>query len=181
MDGPSILARTLSRPGKPDRYGNTWQYHSRSDRHSKIACWCILFEALQHSSTLRRHVDSGAVVFGVNQQMRDYRTNRTKDLDLVLATPGSTALTNAYPVTLADLAVRWSIRLSEDQQQKLAELPKIVEGPTGVVLAALEAKGEHPVASLTLLTTLLDFKEVGPLGVFIDPASVAQGQPARLQ
>lgn len=140
MDGPSILARTLSRPGKPDRYGNTWQYHSRSDRHSKIACWCILFEALQRSHTLRHHVEVGAVVFGVNQEMRDYRTNRTKDLDLVLATPGSSALTTAHPVTLADLAVRWSIRLSEEQQQTLADLPRIVEGPTGVVLAALEAK-----------------------------------------
>lgn len=40
-------------------------------------------------------------------------------------------------------------------------------------LAALQAKGENPVASLTLLTTLLDFGAVGPLGVFIDPASVA--------
>ena len=140
MDGPSILARTLSRPGKPDRYGNTWQYHSRSDRHSKIACWCILFEALQHSFALRHHVEAGAVVFGVNQEMRDYRTNRTKDLDLVLATPGSNALTKAHRMTLADLAVRWSVRLSEEQQQTLAELPRIVEGPTGVVLAALEAK-----------------------------------------
>ena len=140
MDGPSIVARTLSRPGKPDRYGNTWQYHSRSDRHSKIACWSILFEALQHSALLRRHVDIGKVVFGVNQEMRDYRTNRTKDLDLVIATPGSAALASARPVTLADLAVRWSIRLSDEQQRTLASLPQIIEGPTGVVLAALEAK-----------------------------------------
>ena len=40
-------------------------------------------------------------------------------------------------------------------------------------LAALAAKGESPVASLTLLTTLLDFTDVGELGLFIDPASVA--------
>lgn len=140
MDGPSILARTLSRPGKPDRYGNTWQYHSRSDRHSKIACWSILFETLQHSRLLRRHVENGTVVFGVNQQMRDYRTNRTKDLDLVIATPGSAAVPGERPVTLADLAVRWSIRLSDDQQQTLADLPPIIQGTTGMVLAALEAK-----------------------------------------
>lgn len=139
MDGPAILARTLSRPGKPDRYGNTWQYHSRSDRHSKIACWSILFEALQHSSVLRRHVAEGKVVFGVNQEMRDFRTNRTKDLDLVIATPGGSSSTTR-PVTLADLAVRWSVRLSEEQQRTLAALPAIVEGPTGMVLAALEAK-----------------------------------------
>lgn len=40
-------------------------------------------------------------------------------------------------------------------------------------LAVLAARGEHPAASLTLLTTLLDFSDVGPLGVFVDPASVA--------
>ncbi len=40
-------------------------------------------------------------------------------------------------------------------------------------LAALEAKGEQPAASLTLLTTLLDFTDVGQLGMFIDEQSVA--------
>ncbi|MEN9726640.1 MAG: hypothetical protein RL434_1006, partial [Pseudomonadota bacterium] len=40
-------------------------------------------------------------------------------------------------------------------------------------LAALAARGEHPVASLTLMTTLLDFSEPGALGVFIDPVQVA--------
>jgi len=35
------------------------------------------------------HVETGKVVFGVNQEMRDYRTNRSKDLDLVIATPGA--------------------------------------------------------------------------------------------
>ncbi|RPH42947.1 MAG: class I poly(R)-hydroxyalkanoic acid synthase [Burkholderiales bacterium] len=39
-------------------------------------------------------------------------------------------------------------------------------------LAALAARGEKPVASLTLMTTLLDFEEPGVLGVFIDPAQV---------
>jgi len=40
-------------------------------------------------------------------------------------------------------------------------------------LAALAARGERPVAALTLMTTLLDFEEPGVLGVFIDPAQVA--------
>jgi len=39
-------------------------------------------------------------------------------------------------------------------------------------LAALAAQGEHPVESLTLLTTLLDFSEPGVLGVFIDEQQV---------
>jgi polyhydroxyalkanoate synthase len=40
-------------------------------------------------------------------------------------------------------------------------------------LAALSARGEHPVESLTLLATLLDFTEVGQLEVFVDAAGVA--------
>ncbi len=34
MYGPEILVRTLSKPTRTDRYGNLWQYHSRSDHHS---------------------------------------------------------------------------------------------------------------------------------------------------
>jgi polyhydroxyalkanoate synthase len=40
-------------------------------------------------------------------------------------------------------------------------------------LAVLAARGVRPVASLTLMTTLLDFEEPGNLGVFIDAAQVA--------
>jgi polyhydroxyalkanoate synthase len=40
-------------------------------------------------------------------------------------------------------------------------------------LAVMKARGGDEVASLTLLTTLLDFSEPGELGCFIDEASVA--------
>ncbi len=39
-------------------------------------------------------------------------------------------------------------------------------------LAVLAARGRQPAASLTLLTTLLDFSEVGILGIFIDETMV---------
>jgi polyhydroxyalkanoate synthase len=35
-------------------------------------------------------------------------------------------------------------------------------------LAVAAANGQSPVASLTLLTSMVDFKETGPLGVFVD-------------
>ena len=41
-------------------------------------------------------------------------------------------------------------------------------------LAVLAARGEQPAASLTLLTTLLDFENTGVLDVFIDEKQVAQ-------
>lgn len=39
-------------------------------------------------------------------------------------------------------------------------------------LAVLKARGESPVASLTLLTTLLDFSDTGEIGLFIDENGV---------
>lgn len=39
-------------------------------------------------------------------------------------------------------------------------------------LAVLAARGEHPAASLTLLTTLLDFEDAGVLDVFIDEVQI---------
>ncbi|MFZ2648809.1 MAG: class I poly(R)-hydroxyalkanoic acid synthase [Burkholderiaceae bacterium] len=41
-------------------------------------------------------------------------------------------------------------------------------------LAVMRARGDESVASLTLLTTMLDFTEPGDLGVFIDEQGVAQ-------
>lgn len=42
----------------------------------------------------------------------------------------------------------------------------------GTALAVLAARGEKPVASVTLLTSLLDFTDTGILDIFIDEASV---------
>ena len=39
-------------------------------------------------------------------------------------------------------------------------------------LAVLRARGDESVASLTLLTTMLDFENPGPIGVYIDDASL---------
>ena len=87
MHGPSILIRWLREPRVTDKYGNAWQYHSRSDRHSKVACWGIALDLVAHSRLLRHHVEQGKVVLGVNHTMRDFATGRQKVLDLVVARP----------------------------------------------------------------------------------------------
>ena len=45
-------------------------------------------------------------------------------------------------------------------------------------LAVQRAQGDNSVASLTLLTTMLDFRDPGDLGVFIDEQGVAQREQA---
>jgi hypothetical protein len=145
MHGPRILAATLSHPTIDDKFGNTWQYHSRSDRHSKIACWGIAFDLLIHSATLRRHASDEKIVFGLNHEMRDFATGREKRLDLVIARPSSTE----RGVTFASLADQYGLALTPDEKADLASLPTLREGAVGAVLIALEAKAcmtEHTKA-----------------------------------
>jgi len=139
VDGPEIIVRTLSQPAVPDKHGNLWQYHSRSDRHSKVACWAVLFDLLQHSPLLATHAAAHKITFGINRTMRDFRTGRTKDLDLVISRPGSGKLPRP-PATMHDLALRWGLRLTPDQWALLPDLAPLVEGTAGNVLVALEAK-----------------------------------------
>lgn len=139
MNGPDILVRSLSIPLRSDAFGNSWQYQPRSDRHSKIACWGILFDLLTESELLRRHVIQGKVIFGVNHEMSDFKTMRKKNLDLVVARPGTTVSGSEAP-DFVTLMSRYGVLLSRDQHTKLMQLPLLTGGPVGSVLLALEAK-----------------------------------------
>jgi hypothetical protein len=136
VHGPAILIDALSRPTIPDKFGNMWQYHSRSDRHSKVACWGIAFDLLQTSALLRRHVDDGKVVLGVNHTMRDFGTGRKKNLDLVIARPDGAV----EETDLGTLGARYGIALTPQQHTAFLGLPRFRVGTVGAVLVALEAK-----------------------------------------
>jgi len=142
VHGPDILARYLTQPGPPDKYGNRWQYHSRSDRHSKVGCWGVALDLLATSSLLRRHVDAGKVILGVNHTMTDFATSRKKDLDLVIARPAGEVATGAR--TFAGLVAQYGIELTELELGVLGAIPSFPVGPVGAVLVALEAKGCRP-------------------------------------
>jgi hypothetical protein len=136
MDGPSIIAATLSVPQPRGPSKAPWQYHSRSDLHSKVACWAVLFDLLRHSALMRAHAVSGKIVFGVNHELRDFATGRKKVLDLVIATPAGPSKDES----LVELADRYSIVLDTSERQALAGLPSLRRAPVGGVLVALEAK-----------------------------------------
>lgn len=142
MFGQRIIARSIEAARIADQHGNQWQYHSRSDRHSKIACWVVLFDVLQRCALLRRHVAEGKVAFGINHQMIDFRTDKRKDLDLVICEP-----LESEPDDLPGrwrsfdgLAAEYGVLLDEREQAILAGLPKFEHRPVGDVLVALEAK-----------------------------------------
>lgn len=141
MDGPGIVARTLSDLMDPDKkYGNRWQYNPRSDRHSKVACWAILFDLIQHCRTLTEHIEAGTIGFGINHEMRDFKTGRKKDLDLVVCTPGTPQSSNKKPTTFRQLGKKYGVRLTAAESEELEALPGFSETPVGEVHLALEAK-----------------------------------------
>lgn len=139
MFGERILARSLSIPSVEDDFGNLWQYHSRSDRHSKVACWGVLFDLIQSCPLLAEHVASDKVTFGINHPMTDFVSGRKKNLDLVICTP-RTEKPKKKLRTFRSLAQEFDITLSPDEQAILEALPKFTEGPVGDVLLALESK-----------------------------------------
>ena len=138
MDGPEILVRSMSTPSVVDKSGNHWQYHSRSDQHSKVACWALLFDLLYHCPLLAKHAAAGQVGFGINHEMRDFKNNRKKDLDLVICTPGSAE--EKVHVSFHDLVQQYGIKLSQRQKTQLAKYPELKRVPVGSVHLALEAK-----------------------------------------
>lgn len=137
MDGPSILAASLTVPNVVDSAGRHWQYHSRSDQHSKIACWAVLFDLLQQSAAMRSHAAVGKVIFGINFELHDFGTGRKKKLDLVIARAAGDV---GKPKTLQSLAESWHVVLDGPQRAQLQSLPTLREGKVGAVLMALEAK-----------------------------------------
>lgn len=150
MHGPDIIARTISAHQHRDDCGNYWQYHSRSDHHSKVACWAILYDLLIRCDLLRRKVKSGSVAFGINHPMSDFRLDRRKSLDLVLCTPhGGSKPARGDKPTFKGLQTQYGIQLTEAELEVLADLPDVVQAPVGSVHVALEAKAcmtEHSKA-----------------------------------
>jgi hypothetical protein len=135
MNGEAIIVRSLDAARIPDKFGNFWQYHSRSDRHSKIACWAIMFDLLRVCSLLREHVATGKVAFGINHELHDFKQNRKKNLDLVLCTGRDQVV-----ATFQEYGERNGIVLVGDEKRTLGTLPVLHRASVSNVLVALEAK-----------------------------------------
>src|SRR5437016_2120297 len=86
MRGPEILARTMTVPAERGASNARWQYHSRSDRHSKVACWTMLFDLLSECDAIRVRAEEGGVGFGINFVMVG-PINKTLDLVLTVTPP----------------------------------------------------------------------------------------------
>lgn len=148
---PDILARTLSVASsggskKGYAHGNRWQYHSRSDRHSKIVSWGITLDLMTTCPLLREHVSDGKVCVGINHEMRDFRNHKKKNLDLVLCrslpsgSAGGSKSGKKGAVNFAQLAQGYGIQLQPNEQSALSNLPILPIANVSTVLLAIEAK-----------------------------------------
>lgn len=140
MLGPKLLVASMVPRAAGFKHGNRWQYHSRSDHHSKVACWGLLFDLLRHCPLLRQHASDGLVGYGINHEMRDFRTGRKKNLDLVICRPRGGGWSGAPAPTFADQAREIGVALDARATEELAKLPTLPEMPVGAVHLALEAK-----------------------------------------
>lgn len=145
MNGESIFARTNSVAttgmGRPFKHGRSWQYHSRSDRHSRVACWTVLWDLLQASPALRRQAKKGEIGFGINHTLYDAVGHKKKNLDLVIQTIDPIVV-DVATTSFKELVLSYGIVLNQAEKAILAELPDLpmIEGDHGIVLLAMETK-----------------------------------------
>lgn len=139
MYGPDIVARTISTPTVRGKSKKAWQYHGRSDVHSKVACWAVLFDLLDSCDVFAAQAAVGKVSFAVNHLMVG-PINKTLDL-VVCAVPKGRKPRGRR--TFAQLGQHYGIQLSPTEQALLTTLPILEEelsSDVSEVLIALEAK-----------------------------------------
>lgn len=139
MRGPTILARTMSVPTARGSKARPWQYHSRGDSHSKVACWAVLLDLMLECDAFRDAIQAQRIGFRINHEMVG-PINKTLDLVVTIASrprdPGGRS-------TFADLALRYGIVLEAEDSDVLSGLPQLVEdraSDAAEVAIALEAK-----------------------------------------
>lgn len=121
--------------------------HSRSDRHSKVACWGLVLDLLSECALLRAHVETGKVRLGINHELRDFRNAKKKNLDLVLcrATAGESTAGGSKAGAkgvhdFSGLVERYGIQLAKSERKLLGGLPPLPIAGVATVLVATEAK-----------------------------------------
>jgi hypothetical protein len=139
MRGPTILARSMSIATRRGKSPKAWQYHSRSDAHSKIACWTLLFDLLLECDVVRDVAEQGRLGFRINHMMVG-PINKTLDLVLTIVQPAREPVSRR---TFADVADVLGVALDDSDRQALAGLPLFYEerkDDVSEVAVAVEAK-----------------------------------------
>lgn len=140
MLGPEILVRTLSRPTQRGQSRRSWQYHPRSDVHSKIACWTLLLDCLLGCDALYDDACAGHIGFAINYQMVG-PINKT--LDVVLLRVPRDRKPGKARRTFLEVGLHYGIVLMPEELKQLSDLKFVFEDThedVSEVAVAVEAK-----------------------------------------
>lgn len=140
MIGPEILARTLSTPTRRGKGERAWQYHPRSDAHSKIACWTLLLDCLLECDALFEDAAAGRIGFAINHLMVG-PINKT--LDLVLTRVPRSRSDHAGRRSFGEVGASYGIQLSDEERMRLAPFHGVFEetsADVSEVVIAVEAR-----------------------------------------
>lgn len=176
MGGEKILADTFTAHGEhTDR-----QYDSRSDFHSKVATWCLLFDLLKHSQQgpggpygLWDDVAAGRLGFRLNHRL--VGTAMSKKLDLVVCEVAGNSRRGTHFLDVgARLGVRVDNPADEAYCRSLAqvgfhEVDKDHVGNARIVVEAKAAMSDL-VAAMPRL-----YAEILATGIVARDAQLARG------
>lgn len=139
MLGPGILVRTLSVPRRVGK-GKAWQYHPRSDVHSKVACWTLLLDCLLECDALYEDARAGRIGFAINYLMVG-PINKTIDLVLTRVPRSRTDLSGRR--SFVEVGIEYGVELTAREAKQLAGLKGVFEETkqdVSEVSIAVEAK-----------------------------------------
>ena len=157
MLGPSLLVRTISVATCKGSAKASWQYHSRSDSHSKVACWTVLFDMIEACDVFRKHVGEGKVGFAINHVMVG-KIPKTLDLVVCRVPPRGRHGTRR---SFREVGESYGVQVAAEDIARLDALPSLEEerrDDVSEVLIALEAKAcmtEHAKSLPRLFAEIL--------------------------
>jgi len=99
-----------------------FQYHPRSDEHSKMLCRLVLDDLIEECPALAAHAASGKVVGGVNASFT-FPNGKRKTLDLAIGTPSTTPTDFVYTPPLSEGEIG-SVRICCEAKQCMTEHSK---------------------------------------------------------
>jgi hypothetical protein len=179
MSGEQILVDSFTQRGLT----HGLQYNSRSDWHSKAACWCSLFDLLRYASSgpgaphrLWQDVQAGRLGFQVNHTVQP--NSRPKKLDLILCEVGAEAIPAGRHFTQLASSLGLEVGVPADAKflQLLASEPLFELSPRhiGNVRLAIEAK-----AAMDELQKAIPrlYSEIVSTGIIARDAQIARGWP----
>ena len=89
MRAPQRFVQWLQRP-KPDKFGNSYSYHPRSNKHSIALANSVWEDLLESCRAIRDGYKLGLVGFGVNYKYLWAGTRKVKELDLAVGAANAT-------------------------------------------------------------------------------------------